>query len=84
MSDEGQPAQETTVEPGQMVTGHQPDRLELDEAIAWRNRFIAWQTDRMRASACTEAQIEAMVAKALDMPYAFWIHAMPAAQATGH
>jgi hypothetical protein len=76
MSDEGQRAQKTTAEPGQMVTGHQPDRFELDETIAWRNRFIAWQTDRMRANACTEELIEAMVTKALDMPYAFWIHAM--------
>ena len=59
-----------------MVIGHQPDRSELDEAIAWRDRFIAWQTDRMRGNACTEEQIEAMVRKALDMPYTFWIHAM--------
>jgi hypothetical protein len=26
--------------------------------------------------ACTEEQIEAMVRKALDMPYAFWIQAL--------
>jgi hypothetical protein len=77
MSDEGQRDQQTTAEPDQIVTGHQPDRSELDEAIAWRDRFIAWQTDRMRGNACTEEQIEAMVRKALDMPYAFWIHAMP-------
>jgi hypothetical protein len=31
----------------------------------------------MRANACTEELIEAMVRKTLDMPYAFWIHAMP-------
>jgi len=60
-----------------MVIGRQPDRSELDEAMAWRDRFIAWQTDRMRDDACTEEQIEAMVKKALDMPYAFWIRAMP-------
>jgi len=60
-----------------MVIGRQPDRSELDEAIAWRDRFIAWQTDRMRDDACTEEQIEAMVRKALDMPYAFWMRAMP-------
>jgi hypothetical protein len=77
MSDEGQRAQKTTAERAQMVTGHQADRFELDEAIAWRDRFIAWQTDRMYANACTEELIEAMVRKALDMPYAFWIHAMP-------
>ena len=77
MSDEGQRAQKTTAEPGQMVTCHQPDRFELDEAMAWRDRFIAWQIDRMRANACTEELIEAMVRKTLDMPYAFWIHAMP-------
>jgi hypothetical protein len=41
MSDEGQRAQKTTEEFGQMVAGHQPDRSELDEAIAWRDRFIA-------------------------------------------
>jgi hypothetical protein len=76
MSDEGQRAQKTTEEFDQMVAGHQPDRSELDEAIAWRDRFIAWQTDRMRDNACTEEQIEAMVRKVLDMPYAFWIHAM--------
>ena len=77
MSDEGQRAQQTTAELDRMVIGRQPDRSELDEAIAWRDRFIAWQTDRMRGDACTEEQIEAMVRKALDMPYAFWIRAMP-------
>ena len=77
MSDEGQRAQKTTAEPAQMVTDRQSDRFELDEAMAWRDRFIAWQTDRMRANACTEELIEAMVRKTLDMPYAFWIHAMP-------
>ena len=77
MSDEGQRAQKTTAKPDQIVTDYQPDRFELDEAIAWRERFIAWQADRMRGNACTEEQIEAMVRKALDMPYAFWIHAMP-------
>ena len=76
MSDEGQRAQKTTEEFDQIVIGHQPDRSELDEAIAWRDRFIAWQTDRMRGKSCTEEQIDAMVRKALDMPYAFWIHAM--------
>jgi hypothetical protein len=76
MSDEGQRAQKTTEELDQIVIGHQPDRSELDEAIAWRDRFIAWQTDRMRGNACTEEQIEAMVRRALDMPYTFWIHAM--------
>jgi hypothetical protein len=65
-----------------MVTVHHADRFELDEAIAWRDRFIAWETDRMHANAGTEELIEAMVRKALDMPYAFWIHAMPRAQAT--
>ena len=75
MSDEGQRAQKATAELGRR-TGHQPDRSELDEAIAWRDRFIAWEIDRMRDDACTEEQIEAMVAKALDMPYAFWIRAM--------
>jgi hypothetical protein len=50
--------------------------LELDEAIAWRDRFIAWQTDRMSGDACTEEQIDALVKHALDMPYAFWIRAM--------
>ena len=83
MSDEGQRAQKTTAKPDQIVSDHQPDRFELDpdrfeldEAIAWRERFIAWQADRMHGNACTEEQIEAMVRKALDMPYAFWIHAM--------
>jgi hypothetical protein len=55
----------------------QPDRPELDEAIAWRDRFITWQTDKMHGNACTEEQIQAMVRKALDMPHAFWTHAMP-------
>jgi hypothetical protein len=82
MSDEGQRAQKITAERAHMVTGHQADRFELDEAIAWRDRFIAWQTDRMHANACTEELIEAMVRKALDMPYAFWIHAMPSRPAT--
>ena len=77
MSDEGQRAQKTTAELDRMVIARQPDRSELDEAIAWRDRFIAWQTDRMRGDACTDEQIEAMVRKALDMPYAFWIRAMP-------
>lgn len=77
MSDEGQRAQQTTAELDRIVIGRQPDRSELDEAIAWRDRFIAWQTDRMRGDACTEEQIEAMARKALDMPYAFWIRAMP-------
>jgi hypothetical protein len=77
MPDEDHRAQMTTGELDQMVIGHQPDRFELDEAIAWRDRFIAWQTDRMRGRECTEEQIEAMARKALDMPYAFWIHAMP-------
>jgi hypothetical protein len=76
MSDEGQRAQKTTAELDRMVIARQPDRCELDEAIAWRDRFIAWQTDRMRGDACTEEQIEAMVRRALDMPYAFWIRAM--------
>lgn len=75
MPDEVQRAQKTT-ESDQMVIGYQPDRSDLDEALAWRDRFIAWQTDRMRGDACTEKQIEAMVSKALGMPYAFWIHAM--------
>jgi len=82
MSDEGQCARKTTAELDQVVIGHQFDRSELDEAIAWRDRYIAWQTDRMRGSSCTEEQIEAMARKALDMPYAFWIHAMPRRQAT--
>jgi hypothetical protein len=77
MSDEGQRAQKTTAELDPIVIGRQPDRSELDEAIAWRDRFIAWQTDRMRDDACTEDQIEAMARKALEMPYAFWIRAMP-------
>jgi len=77
MSDEGQRAQKTTAELDPIVIGRQPDRSELDEAIAWRDRFIAWQTDRMRDDACTEEQIEAMARKALEMPYAFWIRAMP-------
>jgi hypothetical protein len=76
MSDESQRAQQAAAELNRMVTGHRPDRSELDEAIAWRDRFIAWEIDRMRDDACTEEQIEAMVAKALDMPYAFWIRAM--------
>jgi hypothetical protein len=74
MSDEGQRAQKTTAEFDRMVIGTQPDRSELDEAIAW-------QTDRMRGDACTEEQIEAMVRRALDMPYAFWIRAMSRPQA---
>jgi hypothetical protein len=82
MSDEGQRAQQTTAELDRMVIARQPDRSELDEAIAWRDRFIAWQTDRMRGDACTEEQIEAMARKALDMPYAFWIRAM--ARRPGH
>jgi hypothetical protein len=77
MTDEGHCAQKTTAEPSQVVIGRQPDRSEFDEAIAWRDRYIAWQTDQMRGKACTEEQIEAMVRKALDMPYAFWIRAMP-------
>ena len=77
MSDENQCAQETPAELDQMVSGYQPDQFELDEANVWRDRFIAWQADRMRDKACTERQIEAMVWKALDMPYAFWVHAMP-------
>ena len=76
MSDEGQSAQKATAELDRIVIGHQPGRSELDEAIAWRDRFIAWEIDRMRDDACTEEQIEAMVAKVLDMPYAFWIRAM--------
>jgi hypothetical protein len=76
MTDEGQRAQEITGDFDQMVID-QAYRSELDEAIAWRDRFIAWQTDRMRGNACTEEQIEAMARKALDMPYAFWIRAMP-------
>lgn len=76
MSDEGHCAQKTTAD-SQVVIGRQSDRSELDEATAWRDRYIAWQTDQMRGSACTEEQIEAMVRKALDMPYAFWIRAMP-------
>lgn len=76
MSDDGQCAQKATAELDRMVTGHQPDRSELDEAITWRDRFIAWEIDRMRGDACTEEQIEAMVRKALDMPHAFWIRAM--------
>jgi hypothetical protein len=75
MSDEGQRARKTTGDFDQMVID-QPYRSEFDEAIAWRDRFIAWQTERMRGNACTEEQIEAMVKKALDMPYAFWIQAM--------
>ncbi len=82
MSDESQRARKTTAELNPIVIGHQPDRLELDEAIAWRDRFIAWQTDRMSGDACTEEQIEAMVRHALDMPYAFWIRAMHRPQAT--
>jgi hypothetical protein len=39
MSDETQRAQKTTAELNPIVIGHQPDRLELDEAIAWRDRF---------------------------------------------
>jgi hypothetical protein len=76
MSDEGQRAQKTTAELDRMVTSPRPDRSELDEAIAWRDRFIAWEIDRMHGDACTEEQIEAMVRKVLDMPYAFWIRAM--------
>jgi hypothetical protein len=76
MSDEGQRAQKTTGGFDQTLID-QPYLSELDEAIAWRDRFMAWQTDRMRGNACTEEQIEAMVRKALDMPYAFWIQAMP-------
>jgi hypothetical protein len=76
MSDEVQRAQKATAELDRMVTLQQPDRSELDEAIAWRDRFIAWEIDRMRGDACTEEQVEAMVRKALDMPYAFWIRAM--------
>jgi hypothetical protein len=76
MSDEGQSFQKATAELDRMLIGHQPGRSELDEAIAWRDRFIAWEIDRMRDDECTEEQIEAMVAKVLDMPYAFWIRAM--------
>jgi hypothetical protein len=76
MSDEGQRAEKATADLGRMVIGHKPDRAELDEAIAWRDRFIAWEIDRMRDDACTDEQIEAMVRKALDMPYAFWTRAM--------
>ncbi|HEX6523564.1 MAG TPA: hypothetical protein VF070_26725 [Streptosporangiaceae bacterium] len=82
MSDEGQRAQKTTAEPDRMVIGRRPDRSEFDEAIAWRDRFIAWQIERMRGDACTEEQIEAMVRKALDMPYAFWTRAMSRPQAS--
>jgi len=81
MSDEGHRAPKTATELDQAVIVHQPDRSELDEAIAWRDRYITWQTDRMRGSACTEEQIEAMVRKALAMPYAFWINAMLRRQA---
>jgi len=76
MSDEGQRAQQATAELDRTLIGRQPDRSELDEAIAWRDRFIAWEIDRMREDECTEEQIEAMVRKVLDMPYAFWIRAM--------
>jgi hypothetical protein len=76
MSDEGQRARKTTGDFDQTLID-QPYLSELDEAIAWRDRFMAWQTDRMRGNACTEEQIEAMARKALDMPYAFWIQAMP-------
>ena len=75
MSEEGQSFQKATAELDRMVIGHQPGRSELDEAIAWRDRFIAWEIDRMRDDECTEEQIEAMVAKVLEMPYAFWIRA---------
>jgi len=81
MSDEGHCAPRTAVEVEQAGIGHQFDRSEFDEAIAWRDRYIAWQTDRMRGDACTEEQVEAMVRKALGMPYAFWIDAMPRRQA---
>ena len=77
MSHENRGAQETPAELGQMVTGYQLDHFQLDEANVWRDRFIAWQADRMRDNACTEGQIEAMASKVLNMPYAFWIHAMP-------
>lgn len=76
MSDNGQHAQKATAELGRPAVGHQPDRSELDAAIAWRDRFIAWEIDRMRGDACTEEQIEAVVRKAMDMPHAFWIRAM--------
>jgi hypothetical protein len=76
MSDEGQHGYQATAELDRMVSGHQRDRSGLDEAIAWRDRFIAWEIDRMHGDACTEEQIEAMVRKVLDMPYAFWIRAM--------
>jgi hypothetical protein len=76
MSDEGGHAQRVAAELDRMMTGCQPNQSELDEAIAWRDRFIAWEIDRMRDDACTDEQIEAMLRKALDMPYAFWIRAM--------
>ena len=74
MSDDGQRAQETAEDFGQAVTD-QHYRSEFDEAIVWRDRFMSWQSDRMRGNACTEEQIEAMVRKALDMPYTFWMQA---------
>ena len=76
MSDDGQRTQETAEDFGQTVTD-QPYRSEFDEAIVRRDRFMSWQSDRMRGRACTEEQIEAMARKALDMPYAFWIQALP-------
>jgi hypothetical protein len=75
VSNEDQRAPKTTEDFDQMVID-QPNRSEFDEAIAWRDRFIAWQTDRMRGNACSEEQIEAMARKALAMPYVFWIQAM--------
>ena len=76
MSDEGNRAPGSAAELDQAVIGRQFDRSELDEVMTWRDRYIAWQTDRMRGSACTEEQIEAMVRKALAMPYAFWTDTM--------
>lgn len=76
MSDEGQRAPKTVAECDQAVIGRQLDRSDLDEAIAWRDRYIAWQSEQLRCDGCTEEQIEAMARKALAMPYAFWIDAM--------
>jgi hypothetical protein len=75
VSDGGHRAQETAEDFDHSVTD-QPCRSEFDEAIVWRDRFMSWQSDRMRGRACTEEQIEAMARKALDLPYAFWIQAL--------
>jgi len=75
VSDDGQCAYETAEDFYQTVINH-AYRSEFDEAIMWRDRFMSWQSDRMRRHACTEEQIEAMARKALDMPYAFWIQAL--------